>query len=143
MASSELSAHVAALYRAIYAVVRRIPRGIFVGILAQGQVVDLDLALDEQRAQLAVERGPHLAELLDRHAHAHRVDLLRSGKRADDDRHRSFTRAPFTGLLDHLAAEHARPGIAVRIDRLASDGAGPRCGTARSLDTDAGASSAV
>ena len=45
------------------------------------------------------------------------------GKRADDDQHRSFTRAPFTGLLDHLAAEHARPGIAVRIDRLASDGA--------------------
>ena len=45
------------------------------------------------------------------------------GKSADDDRHRSFTRAPFTSMLDHLAAEFARPGIAVRIDVVAADGA--------------------
>ena len=44
------------------------------------------------------------------------------GKRADDDRDRSFTRAPFTSMLDHLAAEFARPGIAVRMDVVAADG---------------------
>ena len=33
------------------------------------------------------------------------------GKRADDDDHRNFTRAPFTSLLEHIAAECARPGI--------------------------------
>ena len=38
MASSELSAHVAALYRAIYAVVRRIPRG---RVATYGQVAEL------------------------------------------------------------------------------------------------------
>ena len=41
------------------------------------------------------------------------------GKRADDDGHQSFTRAPFTSLLEHIAAEFARPGIelAVRLER--------------------------
>ena len=43
------------------------------------------------------------------------------GKRADDDAHRSFTRAPFTSMLDHIASEFARPGIAVRI-AVAADG---------------------
>ena len=41
------------------------------------------------------------------------------GKRADDDGHQSFTQAPFTSLLEHIAAEFARPGIelAVRLER--------------------------
>jgi two-component system, sensor histidine kinase RegB len=35
-----------------------------------------------------------------------------------DDAHRTFTKAPFTGLLEHIAAEFARPGIEalVRLD---------------------------
>ena len=39
-------------------------------------------------------------------------DLLAGlGQRgARDDRHRTFTRAPFTSLLEHIAAEYARPG---------------------------------
>jgi two-component system sensor histidine kinase RegB len=44
------------------------------------------------------------------------------GKRADDDAHRTFTRAPFTSMLEHIAAEFARPGIEVRIDLEPCDG---------------------
>jgi two-component system sensor histidine kinase RegB len=38
------------------------------------------------------------------------------GKRADDEAHRSFTRAPFTSMLEHIAGEFARPGVDVRIE---------------------------
>lgn len=44
------------------------------------------------------------------------------GKRAADDAHRTFTRAPFTSMLEHIAAEFARPGIEVRIDLEPCDG---------------------
>ena len=44
------------------------------------------------------------------------------GKRPDDEGHHSFTRAPFTSMLEHLVGEFARPGITVRIDVVASDG---------------------
>jgi two-component system, sensor histidine kinase RegB len=37
------------------------------------------------------------------------------GKRADEDGHQSFTRAPFTSLLEHIAAEYARPGVEVSV----------------------------
>jgi two-component system sensor histidine kinase RegB len=37
------------------------------------------------------------------------------GKRTDHDEHQRFTRAPFTSLLEHIAAEFARPGVEVRV----------------------------
>ena len=37
------------------------------------------------------------------------------GKRADEDGHQTFTRAPFTSLLEHIAAAHARPGVEVAV----------------------------
>lgn len=42
------------------------------------------------------------------------------GKRADDHEHQNFTRAPFTSLLEHIAAECARPGIdlTVSVERV-------------------------
>lgn len=42
------------------------------------------------------------------------------GKRADDHDHQNFTRAPFTSLLEHIAAECARPGIdlTVSVERM-------------------------
>jgi two-component system sensor histidine kinase RegB len=44
------------------------------------------------------------------------------GKRTDDEGHRTFTRAPFTSLLEHIAGERARAGIEVRIDLVPGDG---------------------
>ena len=38
------------------------------------------------------------------------------GKRTEEEAHRSFTRAPFSSLLEHIAGEHARSGVTVRID---------------------------
>lgn len=70
------------------------------------------------------EGGPLAEDARDLMAQALRCRELLAGlgKRADDDEHRSFTRAPFTSLLDHIAGEYARPGVAVRVDLLASDG---------------------
>lgn len=44
---------------------------------------------------------------------------LSDGRAAGED-HQRFTRAPFTSLLEHIAAEFARPGVAatVRLDRV-------------------------
>ena len=55
---------------------------------------------------LAEEAGELLAQ-----AQRCRELLAGLGKRADDDGHRSFTRAPFTSLLEHIAGEFARPGV--------------------------------
>ena len=54
---------------------------------------------------LAEEAGELLAQ-----AQRCRELLAGLGKRADDDDHRSFTRAPFTSMLEHIAGEFARPG---------------------------------
>ena len=43
------------------------------------------------------------------------------GKRADDDAQQNFTRAPFTSLLEHIAAEFARPGIDLKVRLDGSD----------------------
>jgi two-component system sensor histidine kinase RegB len=70
------------------------------------------------------EGSPLAEDARDLMAQAQRCRELLAGlgKRADDEGHRSFTRAPFTSLLEHIAGEHARPGIAVRIDLLPVDG---------------------
>ena len=69
--------------------------------------------------------SPLAEEARDLMAQAQRCRELLAGlgKRADDERHRTFTRAPFSSLLEHIAGEHARPGVAVRVDLLARDGA--------------------
>ena len=66
---------------------------------------------------LAEEAGDLLAQ-----AQRCRELLAGLGKRADDDAHRNFTRAPFTSMLEHIAGEFARPGIEVRIDLEPCDG---------------------
>ena len=66
---------------------------------------------------LAEEAGDLLAQ-----AQRCRELLAGLGKRADDDAHRNFTRAPFTSMLEHIAGEFARPGIDVRIDLEPCDG---------------------
>jgi two-component system sensor histidine kinase RegB len=43
------------------------------------------------------------------------------GKQADDDGHQSFTRAPFTSLLEHIAGEYARPTVQVRVQLVLTD----------------------
>lgn len=46
--------------------------------------------------------------------------LAELGRRLAGEDHRSFTRAPFSGLIEHIAAEFARPGVsvAVRVEPL-------------------------
>lgn len=45
------------------------------------------------------------------------------GRRAAGDDHQRFTRAPFTSLLEHIAADFARPGVEVRVGLAPADGA--------------------
>ena len=44
------------------------------------------------------------------------------GKQPEDSGHRTFTRAPFTSLLEHIAGEYARPNVDVRIQLALADG---------------------
>jgi two-component system, sensor histidine kinase RegB len=67
---------------------------------------------------LAEEAGELLAQ-----AQRCRELLAGLGKRADDDGHRTFTRAPLTSLLEHIAGEFARPGVEVRVEAEPVDGA--------------------
>ncbi len=68
--------------------------------------------------------SPMAEEAVDLLAQAQRCRELLAGlgKRADDDCHRSFTRAPFTSMLEHIAGEFARPGVTVRVHVAAEEG---------------------
>ncbi|MFO1049488.1 MAG: ActS/PrrB/RegB family redox-sensitive histidine kinase [Geminicoccaceae bacterium] len=69
--------------------------------------------------------SPLAEEARDLMAQAQRCRELLAGlgKRADDERHRTFTHAPLSSLLEHIAGENARTGVTVRVDLLARDGA--------------------
>jgi two-component system, sensor histidine kinase RegB len=49
-------------------------------------------------------------------------DLLTGlGKQTDDGGHETFTRAPFTSLLEHIVAEYSRPSVDVRVQLALTD----------------------
>lgn len=78
-------------------------------------------------AKELVRELPHGSPLVDEagellaQAQRCRELLAGLGKQPDDSGHQTFTRAPFTSLLEHIAGEYGRAGVDVRIQVAHTD----------------------